>query len=95
MSWSFQVSPVPVDEFEEAIDAARSAAQSNIEASNADGADQADAAVAAAKHIVASGTVGGEGVKVAATLSGHGNPGHAPKAGWSNDSVSVNVYQAS
>jgi len=95
MSWSFQVSPVPADEFDEAIDAARVVAQANIDAYNPDGADQADKAVAVAKTLVASGVVGGKKAKVGANLAGHGNPEHAPKDGWANDTVSINVYQAS
>lgn len=27
------------------------------------------------------------------SLNGHANPGHEPVSGWSNDSVSVSVYQ--
>lgn len=95
MSWSFTVSPVPPEEFDDAIDAARAVAQANVDASNSDGSDQADQAVKAAKALVGSGVVGGKGVKIGAVLSGHGNPEHTPRDGYANDTVSVNVYQAS
>lgn len=93
MSWSFSIPATTVGEFAAAADAARAAAQANIEQSNPTGADQADEAVKAAKAMVASGTVGGADAKVGASLSGHGNPDHKPAAGWSNDSFSVSVYQ--
>jgi hypothetical protein len=93
VSWSFYVGPVDRDGFDTAIDDARAAAQAVIEQNNPDGADQADLAVELAKRIVASGVVGAGG-RVAASLGGHGNPGHRPLAGWANDTITVSVGQA-
>lgn len=57
--------------------------------------EQIDAAVATAKAIVAGGTIGGEGKLFFVSLSGHANPGHEPRSGWSNDCITVSVSQAS
>lgn len=46
----------------------------------------------AAKALVASGAVG-VGL-VSAILSGHANPGHAPRPGWSHDYINVTVQCA-
>lgn len=35
--------------------------------------------------------VGRPGDKVIVTLSGHANPGHAPRQGWANEVVTVSV----
>lgn len=77
----------------DAVDQARADAQGSIQQNNPAGADQADQAVEAAKAIVASGVVGGPGATVAASLSGHGNPGHVPAPNWANDTTAVSVYQ--
>lgn len=95
MSWSFSIPPTAREEFDEAADAARADANASIQQANPAGADQADEAIAVAKLIVESGVVGGPGTKVAASLSGHGNPDHQPAAGMANDTISVSVYQSS
>lgn len=55
--------------------------------------DQFEAGSKAALALVASGAVGNPEVEYTFTISGHANPEHKPLVGWSNDFVSVNVYQ--
>lgn len=47
---------------------------------------------AAARGLIESGALG-DGPWIV-SVSGHSNPGHKPTPGWSNDSVTINVYQA-
>ena len=61
---------------------------------NPDCDDQFDAAKDAAYAIMASGAVGGPDKKFVVALSGHNNPGHAPRLGWAHDAVTVSVTQA-
>lgn len=51
--------------------------------------EQIDVAIAAAKLL--AGAVGRPGDEVFVSISGHANPGHAPKEGWSNETVTVSV----
>ena len=53
--------------------------------------EQFEAALAAAHGILASGAVG-EGACMV-TMSGHANPGHLPRKGWSNDAITVAIVQ--
>jgi hypothetical protein len=55
--------------------------------------DQYEEALSAAWGIIDSGVLGDPKGKYRITFSGHGNPGHVPLAGWSNDSVSFSIYQ--
>lgn len=55
--------------------------------------DQIKAARAAAMSLLDSGCVGA-GEFFSVSISGHANPDHKPADGWANDSVSVNVRQA-
>ena len=55
--------------------------------------EQYDAATAAASVLIASGAVGNPKGKFLVVLSGHGNEGHAPDAGWANDAITVQVSQ--
>lgn len=63
---------------------------------NQDHADQLEAAKKAAIAMLRSGCVGdpkAENRDYIASLSGHSNPGHAPRPGFANDSVTVTVTQ--
>jgi hypothetical protein len=53
-----------------------------------------DAAKEAAKAVIASGAVGDASKGFNIGLSGHGNEDHEPRAGWSNDVITINVSQA-
>jgi len=53
--------------------------------------EQFEAALAAATVILASGAVGTSAAVV--TMSGHANPGHVKRDGWSNDSIVVSIAQ--
>lgn len=50
---------------------------------------QFQAAVAAAKLLAVS--VGRLGDEVMVTMSGHANPGHAPRVGWADEVITVSV----
>lgn len=89
MSWSFIVGPVAAEGFGAAAEAALEAATPNIEQYNPDGLDQAAAAVRAVAGIVEAGVVGSGMVRV--ELSGHGNPGHAPAPGFSEDFIGARI----
>lgn len=56
-------------------------------------ADQYREALDAAWGLIKSGVVGDPDAKYRVTLTGHGNPNHEPLSGWSNDFVSVAIYQ--
>src|SRR5512142_3484513 len=65
--------------------------------------DAAEEAIQTAKmmviNVLASGAVTGSHVDeplrhgISVSISGHANPGHDPAPGWSNDSMTVSVYQ--
>ena len=51
-------------------------------------------AVEAVKDIVDSGVLGDpETKRFSVKVNGHTNPGKEPRSGWSNDYVTINVYQ--
>lgn len=52
-------------------------------------AAQVAAAVDAAKALAA--VVGRSDDRVVVTMSGHANPGHAPRLGWANECITVTV----
>lgn len=56
--------------------------------------EQIEIASAVAKQIVASGAVGGADKEFRIGLNGHANADHEPAPGWSNDCVTVSVYQS-
>lgn len=48
-----------------------------------------------ALDLIESGALGEGDDKIwSVSLSGHANPGNEPVSGWSNDSISINVWQA-
>jgi len=51
--------------------------------------EQFAAAVEAAKAL--AGVVGREGDAVIVNISGHANPGHGPREGWANETITVRV----
>lgn len=94
MSWSVSTGQQRPADFERAVkdlELPEDVANWNV--------DYADALAAAKKAAIAlwkSGAVGdpnGESRTYIATLSGHSNPGHAPRPGFANDSITVNVAQ--
>ena len=86
MSWGFGIGKTPAAEFDTAIDAAGK----DFPAPTAEQAVQIAAAFAAAKAIFASGAVGREGEYIA-SMSGHAEPGHERRKGFSGDMVHVTV----
>jgi len=88
MSWSasFTVTPgMSPEEFEPST--------SNVDDVD-EHLDQYREAIASAFGIILSGVVGESDKTFKVQLSGHGNPNHEPQAGWSNDTVTVTIYQA-
>ena len=85
MSWSFSCNST-VEAFPEALGAARGAANIPDDPWTE---DQIHVAMNAAKALVASGSVGS--TIVVASLSGHANPEHKPRQGYSHDGISVSV----
>jgi hypothetical protein len=53
--------------------------------------EQFEAALSAAHGILASGAVGTAACSV--TMSGHANPNHEKRPGWSNDAIVVSISQ--
>lgn len=54
---------------------------------------QYSVALGSALSILGSGAVGSPDKKYNVALSGHANPGHEPVAGWSNNCITINIYQ--
>lgn len=89
MSWSASVIAVEQLELEAKLSSAlQIAANSDAEA---EAKEQAHVAIAVA--VALAKTTGSKAVNV--SLSGHANPSHEPREGYSNDFVSVSVTQAS
>jgi hypothetical protein len=87
MSWS---ASFKVDEHGEVVD--ESVNESNVDLPHHQ--DQYEAALNCVWDVLRTGALGrGKGFQV--NLSGHGNEGHVPAPGWSNDSLSLTIYQLS
>lgn len=93
MSWSLYEKGVVSSEvvMERLIELARA----NAKNSNPDGVDQAEAIAEIATNIIESGIVGNNTKRYTVSISGHGNPNHEPKSGWSNDNISIQITQES
>lgn len=91
MSWWFEVEAESAEMFAAAADAAFKAAVDQHPAvfAEAEVNAQVSAAIAAAVSMVKAGVVGVG--PVFAVLSGHANPGHAPRAGWANDEIRITL----
>jgi hypothetical protein len=91
MSWSAHTGPVTAGDLDEALESLEPSPQPLPPES----VEQVDAAKYAAKQLVESGAVGSGGKRVFNVfLAGHANPGHEPRDGWSNDTVTVSISQA-
>lgn len=55
--------------------------------------DQHDAALLSAVRLLDEYVVGSRKYNFRISLSGHANPNHAPKEGWSNDFINIQVVQ--
>lgn len=94
MSWGpIAVTSTAQADLDAKLAEASAAYQHNLEAADYDldpaAKEQIDAAITAAKSLVASGVVGAGLVNV--QLNGHANPDHKPVKGWANDVVTVTV----
>ena len=54
---------------------------------------QAEIAAFCVASFIESGSVGDPFGKYNFSISGHANPNHKPVPGWSNDSITINIYQ--
>lgn len=88
MSWSTHTEPREAPAIFQAIDATEPSSDISEE-----GEAQLRVAKAAAKDIIESQAVGGDGKQFNVSLSGHANPGHEPASGMANDFVTVSVGQ--
>ena len=84
MSWSTSTGTVPVAKDELAL---KEPILSDVV--EAEQAEQFEAAQEAARLLIRA--VGREGDEVVVTLNGHANPGHGPREGWSNETITVQV----
>lgn len=90
MSWGFSAKfkdGVPVDE-ENALEQIKRIKDSSVEHF-----EQFLNSVTAVDLLIGNGAFGDPDGLYQVTLSGHGNPGHKPAAGWTNDSLSLTIYQ--
>lgn len=91
MSWSLSIPPTPAAEFAAAVDAAVTSPAGPLAPSVG---EQVAAAKAAAKALVAGGSLGDGSKTFAASLSGHANEGHQPTEGWANDCLTISLSQS-
>ncbi len=54
---------------------------------------QYDEATRAVSEIIRSGALGDPQARYNVSISGHGNPGHEPVPGWSNDHITISISQ--
>lgn len=96
MSWSITIGPYTAEEWAKVARPTIQDAEDTVRKQQPDCQDEAiracDAAIDAAKALIASGALG-SGATFLASLNGHANPGNRPREGWSNDYVTVNLYQ--
>ena len=95
MSWSVTLTSLEPEDLEQAARKSYTAFKANYHDTDEvfEGMDeQFEAALDMARIALLRGIVG-EGL-VNVSLSGHANPGHKPRRGWSNDTVTVNVTSA-
>lgn len=90
MSWSLSIGPVEQEHVGSAMKAAP--VHGGAEDVAEEQARQVEAATIAAVAICQSGALG-EGL-VYVNASGHANPGHNDRPGWSRDIVTLNVNRA-
>jgi len=94
MSWSFYAQiPAAATEEEAAriLLAARDTAEAQGEPYGPEAHHQQQQAMEAAAMICCSGALGRTAHHV--NLSGHANPGHLPRQGWSDDTTNIMVSQ--
>jgi hypothetical protein len=90
MSWSVTVGHVPYDQSHDdnLIRSREDALRQNPECG-----DQYDAALAATVAMIQSGSLGSSSHTFRVSMNGHSNPGHGPRAGYSNDAINISIYQ--
>jgi outer membrane protein TolC len=90
MSWSLSVPKTPRHEFAAAVDAA----SPSPTLPSSDVVQEMDEQVAAAKSAMKAFTAAFRPeAALLGSAYGHANPGHAPRDGWANDTVSVQVTE--
>jgi len=88
MSWSASFKVIEGDVDEDSV------SESNVDIPQH--SDQYEEALGAVWALLRTGAFGdSDETDFQISLSGHGNPGHVPVAGWSNDSLTISIYQLS
>lgn len=94
MSWSYYLGPLPADKIKEVTEAKVAAASQEIDLSQ-ETLDQIKVAVEAAIILVPHVGNGAPSGNIYLSITGHSNPDHLPRWGWSNDSISITISNAS
>lgn len=69
-------------------------AKSPTQEATVEAREQIDGAVEMVDELIVRGVLGDpDKFDFSVSLSGHANASHEPAPGWSNDSVSINIYQ--
>lgn len=92
MSWGMSTEKTTAAEFASAVDALELGDGYSADFARDEAEAQLAAAKSAAKAILASGALGTEG-EYLASLSGHAEPGHERREGYSGDFVNVIVQR--
>jgi hypothetical protein len=90
MSWYVTIPPTRAEDFPGIL----AGLEIPEEQSSFEAQEQLAAAKAAAQSMFSSGAYGPlTGISYGGGLSGHANPNHEPREGWSNDTGAVNIYR--
>ncbi len=92
MSWGFGINESRFADAKERIREAK-AAYDFDQVGGDEAREQANAAEKALVALIETETVVGPGQGFRATLGGHSNPGHEPREGWANDTITVSLSQ--
>jgi len=90
MSWVTNVVVAEAKEFPFAVEGLK--IQGDVTPENHEALEAAKDAIVV---LVNSNAVGDESVTYRVSANGHSNPDHKPAEGWSNDSLTISIYQAS
>jgi hypothetical protein len=90
MSWYVTIPSTRAEDFSEVV----ASLTLPEEKPSPEALEQLAAAKAAVTSMFQSGAYGPlEGISYGGGLSGHANPNHEPREGWSNDTGAVNIYR--
>lgn len=93
MSWLLSYDFEDKDLTEESEAEIKKTLVDNMDTWSREAYDQIGVAMLMAVQLTKSEAVGDPAAKYRVVISGHANPEHKPLDGWSNDCVTVSVYQ--